>query len=117
LLHDAPEFVIGDMISPFKAALGGDYKVIESRLQQAVHLRFGLPACLPAAIERTIKKADRASAFYEAVQLAGFTLEEAQRFFGAPRDVEPLTISAEPTSAVQDAYITRFEALCADFSA
>jgi len=29
---DAPEYVIGDMISPFKAVLGGDYKVVEARL-------------------------------------------------------------------------------------
>src|SRR5690606_19895026 len=39
LLHDAPEYVIGDMISPFKAALGGEYKVVEARLQRAIHLR------------------------------------------------------------------------------
>src|SRR2546430_9727092 len=29
LLHDAPEYVIGDMISPFKAVLGDAYKAVE----------------------------------------------------------------------------------------
>lgn len=84
LLHDAPEFVIGDLISPFKAALGGDYKAIERRLMRAVHLRFGLPADLPEPVERLIKRADRASAFFEATQLAGFTADEARRFSASP---------------------------------
>jgi 5'-deoxynucleotidase YfbR-like HD superfamily hydrolase len=29
LLHDAPEYVIGDLISPFKTAIGLDYKAFE----------------------------------------------------------------------------------------
>ena len=44
LLHDAPEYVIGDMISPFKAVIGDAYKAVEARLLAAIHLRFGLPA-------------------------------------------------------------------------
>ncbi|MEZ5915389.1 MAG: HD family hydrolase [Parvularculaceae bacterium] len=79
LLHDAPEFVIGDMISPFKSALGDRYKTIEKRLQRAIHLRFGLPADLPPAIEKAIKRADRASAFFEATQIAGFSAIEANQ--------------------------------------
>src|SRR6202021_3703029 len=50
LLHDAPEYVIGDMISPFKAVLGGDYKAVEKRLAAAIHIRFGLPPVLAGGI-------------------------------------------------------------------
>jgi 5'-deoxynucleotidase YfbR-like HD superfamily hydrolase len=85
LLHDAPEYVIGDMISPFKAALGIDYRAFEDRLLAAIHMRFGLPAVLPANIVATIKRADRAAAFLEATQLAGFNVQEARRYFGLPR--------------------------------
>jgi hypothetical protein len=88
LLHDAPEYVIGDMISPFKAALGLDYRDFEQRLQAAIHLRFGLPAHPPQWVERLIKRADRASAFLEAVQLAGFEEHEAARCFGRPRGLK-----------------------------
>ena len=42
LLHDAPEYVIGDMISPFKAIIGGDYKAVERRLLAAIHRRVRL---------------------------------------------------------------------------
>ena len=111
VLHDAPEFVIGDMISPFKAQLGGQYKVIERRLQQAIHLRFGLPAELPEAVEKTIKRADRACAFFEATQLAGFSDAEARKFFGAPRGVAPIVLKAMTAKQAQDAYLARFKAL------
>jgi 5'-deoxynucleotidase YfbR-like HD superfamily hydrolase len=84
LLHDAPEYVIGDMISPFKAALGLDYKAFENRLLGAIHLRFGLPAKSPEKLSALIKKADRIAAYLEATELAGFSLEEAARFFGKP---------------------------------
>ncbi|GAB4522169.1 MAG: HD domain-containing protein [Amphiplicatus sp.] len=113
LLHDAPEFVIGDMISPFKSALGEHYKRIERRLQEAIHLRFGLPAVLPETVERTIKRADKASAFFEATQLAGFDTAEARRFFGAPRGVAPMTLTAMSTAAAQTAYLDRFHELSA----
>src|SRR5271156_6802500 len=76
LLHDAPEFVIGDMISPFKAALGLNYRAFEERLEAAVHIRLGLPPKTPPAIKSLIKQADRASAYLEATQLAGFTAAE-----------------------------------------
>src|SRR5579875_4220923 len=79
LLHDAPEYVIGDMISPFKAALGFDYKAFEHGLETAIHLRFGLPPAPPAEVKALIKRADRASAYYEAVQLAGFSVPEIGR--------------------------------------
>lgn len=111
LLHDAPEFVIGDMISPFKAQLGGQYKVIESRLMQAIHLRFGLPAHLPDTIEKLIKRADRASAYFEAVQLAGFDVAEARKFFGAATGVSPIKLAAMTTTEAQEAYLKRFQQL------
>jgi len=82
LLHDAPEYVIGDMISPFKAVLGGDYKAVEKRLLSAIHIRFGLPPVSSAEIERQIKAADRGAAFLEATELAGFSDTEAKRLFG-----------------------------------
>jgi 5'-deoxynucleotidase YfbR-like HD superfamily hydrolase len=82
LLHDAPEYVIGDMISPFKTVLGGDYKVVEKRLLAAIHIRFGLPPVLAPEIVRQIKDADRGAAYLEATELAGFALAEAKRLFG-----------------------------------
>ena len=88
LLHDAPEYVIGDMISPFKAALGLDYKAFELRLLAAIHLRFGLTAKTPDSVTMKIKRADKAAAFLEATQLAGFGLEEAAKFFGRPRGLD-----------------------------
>ena len=88
LLHDAPEYVIGDMISPFKAALGVDYKAFESKLLAAIHLRFGLPPRTSEVLTRKIKKADKAAAYLEATQLAGFSLDEAARFFGRPSGLD-----------------------------
>ncbi|QIB33880.1 YfbR-like 5'-deoxynucleotidase [Ancylobacter pratisalsi] len=84
LLHDAPEYVVGDMISPFKAVLGGNYREVEERLLSAISLRFGLPAHWPATLAKLVKSADRASAFLEATRLAGFELAEAKSFFGRP---------------------------------
>ena len=89
LLHDAPEYVIGDMITPFKAVIGDAYKGIEKRLLAAIHLRFGLPAALPAELTKLIKSADRAAAYLEATRLAGFREAEARRFFGSAPDVPP----------------------------
>jgi 5'-deoxynucleotidase YfbR-like HD superfamily hydrolase len=111
LLHDAPEFVIGDMISPFKSQLGGQYKIIERRLAQAIHLRFSLPADLPETVEKTIKRADRASAYFEATQLAGFEPAEARKFFGAPRGVTPIALTAMSAIEAQKRYLARFEKL------
>jgi len=84
LLHDAPEYVVGDLISPFKAAIGFDYKHLELKLQAAIHLRFSLPVAVPKDLAALFKKADRLSAFYEATQLAGFEDKEARKLFGAP---------------------------------
>jgi len=111
LLHDASEYVIGDMISPFKAALGYDYKLFEERLETAIHIRFGLPAKTPAAIKKLIKRADRACAFFEATQLAGFNRKESLEFFDAPPDGYELHIEPLPPHAAQVRYVQRFNVL------
>jgi 5'-deoxynucleotidase YfbR-like HD superfamily hydrolase len=117
LLHDAPEYVIGDLISPFKAALGLDYKAFEIRLLEAIHRRFGLPPQLPDRVVTMIKSADRVAAYFEATVLAGFTLEEAARYFGEPRGVpaslasELNTLEALPAAEAQSAFLARFRAL------
>ncbi len=101
LLHDAPEYVIGDMISPFKAVVGGGYKLVEKRLEGAIHLRFGLPAATPAALKARIKKADQIAAFFEATVLAGFSLGEAQKLFGQPRGITREMIPIDPLPAIE----------------
>ncbi len=115
LLHDAPEYVIGDMISPVKGAVGPDYAALDARLAAAVHLRFGLPAGLPRAVKAGIKRADRASAWLEATQLAGFTEAEADRFFGDARGagVAARVLLLRPPAEVKRAFLARFEELLA----
>ncbi len=117
LLHDAPEYVIGDMISPFKAALSYDYKQFEGRLQEAIHLRFGLPATPPATVTTLVKRADKMAAYFEAVRLAGFSETEARQFFGAPRGIDPAKIlelklkEPLPASIAQARYLDCFRRL------
>ena len=113
LLHDAPEYVIGDMISPVKASVGPGYKDLEDRLSTAVHLRFGLPAALPVAVKRMIKKADKISAWLEAVRIAGFSQAEATRFFGAPDPglIEDMDIVLRPPMQTRADYIARLREL------
>ena len=110
LLHDAPEYVIGDMISPVKAAIGPGYGALDARLATAIHLRFGLPATLPGAVKRRIKQADRISAWHEAVQLAGFTAAEATKFFGPPA-VRNLPLTLRSPAEVRAAYSARLSEL------
>nr|WP_210296978.1 HD family hydrolase [Gellertiella hungarica] len=116
LLHDAPEYVIGDMISPFKAVVGGGYKTVERRLEAAVHLRFGLPPHPSAELKTRIKKADCIAAFFEATVLAGFSEAEARKFFGTPRGITADTIDIEPIPALeaQRRFVDRFSAIEAD---
>lgn len=111
LLHDAPEYVIGDLITPFKAAVGFDYKALEQRLMQAVHLRFDLPAELPVAVSRLIKRADRAAAYIEATQLAGFSETEAGRFFSKPRDLQIPHLKTLPPGEAKAHFLARFAKL------
>lgn len=111
LLHDAAEYVIGDMISPFKATLGDEYKQVEKRLLHAIQLRFALPATLPAALTREIKRADLVCAYFEATRLAGFAEREAASFFGRPRGVtaDGLDLTPLPALKAQAAFIGCFE--------
>lgn len=119
VLHDAPEYVMGDIISPFKAAMGGNYKEVENRLLGAVHLRFSLPAVPSAALGKLIKRADREAAFLEATHLAGFDEEEARRFFGEPSfpvfEFEPFEklIRPWPTREAYDRFVAAVEELSA----
>ena len=111
LLHDAPEYVIGDMITPFKAVIGPAYKVIENRLQEAVHLRFGLPAKLPERAAKTIKRADHIAAYIEATPCAGFTLDDANTIFGRPRQIPDIQIEAWSPRMASDKFLARFAVL------
>jgi len=115
LLHDAPEYVIGDMISPFKAVIGDSYKAVEKRLLAAIHLRFGLPAKLPERLTELIKSADRSAAFLEATRLAGFDEDEARKFFGPPPKfsaaIERDYLTPWPAETAQSRFRERFEKL------
>ncbi len=113
LLHDAPEYVIGDMISPVKASVGPGYSELDDRLAAAIHLRFGLPATVPATIKRKIKAADKVSAWLEATQIAGFARTEADKFFGAPEPslIRGLSIVLRPPLDVRAAFVDRHNAL------
>ncbi len=115
LLHDAPEYVIGDIISPVKSAVGPGYGELDARLTAAVHLRFGLPAQIPVVVKKAIKTADKISAWLEAVQIAGFTEAEADKLFGAPEGavLRGLEIKLRPPAVVRADYIARHKALLA----
>jgi uncharacterized protein len=119
LLHDAPEYVMGDIISPFKTVMGGNYKEVEGRLQAAIYLRFALGAVPPTALMRRIKRADKEAAYFEAVRLAGFEADEARRFFGEPTipafdlDAFERLIRPWPTREAYDRFVAAVEDLTA----
>ena len=119
LLHDAPEYVVGDLISPFKAAVGLDYKAFELRLLQAIHTRFDLPPILPEDVAAAIKHADRVAAYFEATVLAGFSVDEARRFFGEPLGLPPAlekslgALKPHTAAQAQAAFLQRFNQLFA----
>ena len=118
LLHDAPEYVIGDMISPFKAVIGDSYKAVEHRLLAAIHLRFGLPAKLPDTLRNLIKAADRSAAYLEATKLAGFEAAEARKFFGPPpkfsASLERDYLTPWPAGTAEARFTERFAKLMRD---
>ena len=115
LLHDAPEYVIGDMISPFKAVLGGDYKLVEKRLLSAIHIRFGLPRELSPSVTAQIKNADRGAAYLEATVLAGFSQTEAKRLFGRdpglPESVREDYLTPWNAAKAEKRFLARFNSL------
>jgi len=113
LLHDAPEYVIGDLISPFKSAVGLDYKSLERKLEEAIHLRFGLQADPGEALHGRIKRADIEAAYWEATLLAGFEATEAEQYFGKrPLGAAP-TLAPLSALAAKSLFMTRFEGLLA----
>ncbi|MAO00186.1 HD family hydrolase [uncultured Roseovarius sp.] len=116
LLHDAPEYVIGDMISPVKNAVGPGYDDLDKRLAAAIHIRFGLPAAIPPAIKKQIKQADKISAWMEATEIAGFSVAEADRFFGKPDAalLQGLCITLRPPVETRNDYTARYQALIAE---
>ncbi|CUH86579.1 hypothetical protein PH5382_00492 [Phaeobacter sp. CECT 5382] len=115
LLHDAPEYVIGDMISPVKAAVGPGYEELDQRLTAAIHIKYGLPAQLPKTIKAQIKRADKVSAWMEAVQIAGFSQTEANKLFGRPNPeiTAGLAIALRPPLTVRQGFVARHEELLA----
>lgn len=117
LLHDAAEYVIGDLISPFKNAIGLDYKTFENNLMTAVHTRFGLPNTLPGEIKSQIKRADRIAAYFEATELAGFSPDEAEAFFhvhnkpALQQEFKQNLIVPWPAATAQQHFLARFREL------
>ena len=112
LLHDAPEYVVGDLISPFKAAVGIDYKDFERRLLSAIHIRFGLPARLSAELSQAIKRADTIAAYFEATQLAGFSEADAKPFFGVPpKSLKVPKLKTLSAAEAQARFLSRFRQL------
>jgi 5'-deoxynucleotidase YfbR-like HD superfamily hydrolase len=112
LLHDAPEYVVADLISPFKAMLGGEYRVIENRLMSAIYRRFGLPADLPDVHRKLMKRADQAAAYMEATKLAGFDKDEALKFFGKPVGIPAnLDLTPWPADRAEKRFLARFKTL------
>ena len=117
LLHDAAEYVIGDLISPFKNAIGLDYRTFEQRLLSAIYTRFAVPGELPDEISQAIKRADRIAAYFEATQLAGFSIDEAAQFFGTPnseavqQNEHLKRLVAWPTDTAQQHFLARFREL------
>ena len=122
LLHDAPEYVVGDLITPFKGAIGLDYRALEDRLLRAVHIRFGLPGEIPKTITALIKRADKMAAYLEATRLAGFSEPEARRFFIAPRGVPEAALRElshiDPLAPpqAQKQFVARFQLLMGEIA-
>ena len=110
LLHDAPEYVIGDLITPFKYALNNSYRFVEDNLMKAIYLRFGLPALLPRHIESKIKKIDKSLAWFEAVDLAGYKEKEASKIIKKPNlNSKRQIIVALSANDVQKKFLKRFQ--------
>ena len=113
LLHDSAEYVVGDMISPFKAVIGDEYKELEQKLLAAIHIRFSLPPATPPRLKKLIKKADTVSAYFEATELAGFSHEEAVKYFGKPQgiSIDQLTLHPLTTNEAQKRFVDLFQSL------
>ena len=113
LLHDGPEYVVGDMISPFKAVIGEEYKAVEGRLLEAIYRRFSLPPAASEQLKKAIKRADSIAAYFEATQLAGFNAAEARKLFGTPRGftAAELDLSPQPPHHAQRVFLDAFSSI------
>ena len=117
LLHDAPEYVIGDLITPFKYALNNSYRYVENNLMKAIYLRFGLPASLPKHIESKIKKIDKALAWFEAIDLAGYKENEASQIIKKPNlNSKHQIIIALSANDVEKKFLKRFKEIILQIS-
>jgi 5'-deoxynucleotidase YfbR-like HD superfamily hydrolase len=118
LLHDSPEYVIGDLITQFKRSVGPKYKELENSLLDAIHQRFDLDV-LSEKTAVLIKEADKIAAYFEATCLNGFSCLEAGIFFGYPdlnkKDFEKL-LTPWPTKKVREKYGCVLRATIKDIS-
>jgi 5'-deoxynucleotidase YfbR-like HD superfamily hydrolase len=108
------------MISPFKAVIGDAYRDTERLILDAVMRRFDLPAPMTKIAHDLAKRADRAAAYHEATQLAGFDPREAEVFFGAPVALDAgmrALLAPWPIGRAQAAFLERFRMLDAGPSA
>lgn len=110
LLHDAAEYVIGDMISPFKKFIAGSYLDVENQLQAAIHQRFALPHPLPQTWTAGIKRADRHIAWLEATQLAGFSPTDAHKFIAkTPKKLIQTCLEACSPNKAEQQFLALFQ--------
>jgi 5'-deoxynucleotidase YfbR-like HD superfamily hydrolase len=115
-LHDAPEYVTHDLITPFKAVVGSAYKEVETRLMQAIHLRFGLPSILPVKMQLLIKKADKIAAATEAIQLAGFSAKEVYSLLGIKeKALSNKILIPLPVAQAEEQFLQNFRSIEASF--
>ena len=113
LLHDSAEYVISDMISPLKSHLGVTYEALDEKLTMAICIRFNIPTTKIKIIKRQLKIADKMAAWLEAIQLAGFSKQEADSLFGKHVDVEGFEsyLSADTPFFVRKKFVNRFNEL------
>jgi len=111
-LHDASEYVTHDLITPLKAVVGDVFKEVEARLLQAIRIRFGLSAQPAPEVGKLIKRADKIAAATEAVQLAGFSAEEARTVLGfREKPLKDVKLTPLPVAEAERRFLGGFRAL------
>ena len=106
LLHDAHEAYLGDMTRPVKEALAWldpgareTWRLLEQRIQGAIHHAFGLPAFLPVAWSDAIHHADACALHVEGIM---FMTPFARPWHPLPVPDCPVP-ALEPCSPAEDA--------------